>query len=744
VLNTLTAAAGPKEPRPQAVLPCHIMATIALPRPVPPHRPSSGLGSLPSPIGLDTVSVSASRGPSPVPNKHIPICPPGPVPQEEPNTPPPSPGRDDEDCPQSSLLSPPAGYPRLESGPLLLYEIGVDDAAAALEYAARQPLPDPSQVFPWFHGLHPNNHIQQSFFTQRRRGLRRTPCCLRGVTVVKADGDLSVARLKGALSPDELLQPGGVPEFLDVDPREGFSVRNFQIQAAKAAMTSDIIIYGDNDGVTRRLGWEIAGAQHRWRAKHRAQGVALPVYNAFVCTGHFSEFEERHPGVVAVDSAGRSTGTVVDFFSQERKEMYAMTKASEISRNVWLGPTPEPGTEDERRYDILIECSDLGHLNPGALRNIARDLDDATRHPFLDFPSSGSILPPTWSQAEADGIVESCKWLYHLAHGTRPPSAAGEDVDTDGDTAMADEPGPVVEEKSRRPRKILIHCADGYTESTMLAIAYFSYSTGQAVPAAWLRLHTDMQRNFFAYPTDVALLTAIAPRLLAESPARADKSLSDIAAMVRDEPKWLAGLDGSFPSRILDYMYLGNLGHANNPDLLRALGIGQILSVGETAMWRDGELEEWGEDNVYVVHGVQDNGIDSLAEEFERCLDFIGEPPRADPVSTRRADMGTYAPDRGRRNGTATLVHCRVGVSRSATICIAEVMRSMRLSLPRAYCFVRARRLNVIIQPHLRFAYELLKWEERLQTGPAGGIRRELQWGEIAREVALMNQPYAR
>jgi dual specificity MAP kinase phosphatase len=77
----------------------------------------------------------------------------------------------------------------------------------------------------------------------------------------------------------------------------------------------------------------------------------------------------------------------------------------------------------------------------------------------------------------------------------------------------------------------------------------------------------------------------------------------------------------------------------------------------------------------------------------------------------------------------------------------------MDLSFPRAYCFVRARRLNVIIQPHLRFAYELLKWEETLQwrkhakdTTNIGrlGIKRELEWAEIAREIALMNRPYAR
>jgi dual specificity MAP kinase phosphatase len=91
-----------------------------------------------------------------------------------------------------------------------------------------------------------------------------------------------------------------------------------------------------------------------------------------------------------------------------------------------------------------------------------------------------------------------------------------------------------------------------------------------------------------------------------------------------------------------------------------------------------------------------------------------------------------------------------VGVSRSATIVIAEVMRSMNMSFPRAYCFVRARRLNVIIQPHLRFAYELLKWEEILKIKSAppsqrGTVpKRELEWGEIAREIALMNRPYAR
>lgn len=644
------------------------MATIALPRLLPTaRRPSAAMStrattvlsldilnapsvpppavttptptSSPSTPGLPAEPI-VGQCPSPVPNKHIPVCPTGPAPRDEPNTPPPSPAAAaaaaEDQCPRS-LLFPPDRFARLgsdsdsDSDPDLdssscpcMYAISAADLAHALDFIARQPLPDPSRVFPWLHGLHPHNHIQQAFFVSRRRALRKTPPCLRGITVVKADGDLGSSRLKGAVAPSELLLPGPVADFLDIDPSDGFSIRNFQIQAAKAAMTSDIVVYGPAPDAVRALGWTMVHAQRRWRAKQTAQAHDVPVYNTFVCLSPFSDFERDHADLVAVDAAGRPTGNVIDFFLQERREMDGMTRASEISHNVWLGPSPDLATDDDQTYDVLIECSDGCRLDPAALRAVAvgpAAPHAAPRHPtHVEFPSSGSIQTSSWSHAEADAILETCKWIWHLAHGTRPAAAA-----RPGHPAMAHDAAEAPAGTQAKPLKILIHCADGYTESTLLGIAYYSYSTAQPVPAAWLHLHTDMKRNFFAYPTDVALLTALAPRLLHESPARARASLAEITVLVRDEPAWLAGLDGSFPSRLTDYMYLGNLGHANNPDLLRALGIGQILSVGETAMWRDGELEDWGVDNACNVQGVQDNGIDSLTHEFDRCLEFIGE-----------------------------------------------------------------------------------------------------------------------
>jgi dual specificity MAP kinase phosphatase len=441
---------------------------------------------------------------------------------------------------------------------------------------------------------------------------------------VKAGGDLSCSRLKGALAPEEfLVQDEEGTMFREIDPKEGFSVRNFQIQAAKSAMISDIIVYGERYEA-EKLARDIAIAQEGWRDAHTGKGHEIPFYNTFVCTSRFREFEEKHAEIVATDSRGLLTGNIIDFFQQERIEMCTMTRASEIHHNVWLGPTPDHTIDpsllpdDEEHFDILIECNDMGSLKPSILEAIAQDTNASDQPLYLDFPSSGSIMPPTWSQTEADGILDTCKWLYNVAHGIRPIAVS---KDEDGDSQMTLEEAPAQKTKGK---KILIHCTDGYTESTLLALSYYTYASGLPVPTAWLDLHMSKGRNFFAYPSDVALLASIAPRLLSESPVNAKKSLIEITELAREEPEWIKNMDGSLPSRVLDYMYLGNLGHANNPDLLKEMGIGQILSVGETATWKCTQLDEFGKDNVMTVQRVQDNGVDPLTEEFERCLKFIG------------------------------------------------------------------------------------------------------------------------
>ncbi|EON61016.1 hypothetical protein W97_00226 [Coniosporium apollinis CBS 100218] len=666
-----------------------------------------------------TLNTSSRGTPAAVPNKHIPICSPGPRPIRGLETPPASPPTKNP-LETSTITYPPDTFARLVEDPPV-YSIDANTVARALDQVATQPLPDPKLVFPWLHGLHAENQIQLAFFVARRKALRRVPKCIRGITVVKAGGDLSSSKLKGAISPAEVLLAetgcNDSGEFLECDPKDGFSVRNFQIQACKMATVSDIIVYGDQqtskDDVSR-LAKRIARAQKACREKHAVSGYDIGLFNTFVVSDSFDVFEREHKDLVAVDAKGVMTGNVMDFFYWERLEMCSMSKASEISQNVFLGPTPDstldPTLVNEPGFDVTIETSDLAQVPDSrslkAMRQVLVGSENAPVH--LEFPSSGSIMPPTWSQAEVDGLMETCRWIYEIAN-PEVPSDAPVEKDSDGDSIMLT--------SLSKPKRILIHCTDGYTESSLLGLTYFMYAEGLTVHEAWVRLHKQKGRNFFAYPSDVALLTSIQPRILQESP----RWRGDVLHL--QEPKWLSRIDGSLPSRILPYMYLGNLNHANNPDLLKELGITRILSVGEPISWPQSVREQWPSENMLFIDRVQDNGVDPLTDEFDRCLEFI---------------------EQGKLANTATLVHCRVGVSRSATICIAEVMNELGLSFPRAYCFVRARRLNVIIQPHLRFTYELMKWDESLRLKRGQPLRRELEWATVAREIALMNKPYSR
>ena len=109
---------------------------------------------------------------------------------------------------------------------------------------------------------------------------------------------------------------------------------------------------------------------------------------------------------------------------RERLEMHTMSAASEIAPNVFLGPTPDlanfpPENEEDADYDVFIEASDLAQIPDSRALKAMRSVIDQGDHPSisLEFPSSGSIMPPTWSQAEVDGLIEMCRWIHDIAAG---------------------------------------------------------------------------------------------------------------------------------------------------------------------------------------------------------------------------------------------------------------------------------------------------------------------------------------
>jgi dual specificity MAP kinase phosphatase len=161
--------------------------------------------------------------------------------------------------------------------------------AEAVEHMATQPLPNPEQVFPWLHGLHAENQIQLAFFSSRRKSVRKVPRCIRSLTLVKTGGNLNTSKLKGAIAPVELLQSASSdsPTFVECDPKDGFSVRNFQIQACKMAMVSDIIVYGDqktHPNETVALAQQISKAQRHYEDMH---GLPRCLFNTFMLSGMY-------------------------------------------------------------------------------------------------------------------------------------------------------------------------------------------------------------------------------------------------------------------------------------------------------------------------------------------------------------------------------------------------------------------------------------------------------------------------
>ncbi|WVQ73811.1 hypothetical protein IAR50_003392 [Cryptococcus sp. DSM 104548] len=576
------------------------------------------------------------------------------------------------------------------------------------------------------------------------------------------------------------------------------------------------------------------------------EGSSEPIrYGVWVIVEPFHKLEKHCPELVLIDSHGRQAAShfQTDLFDREARESRAMTRGSEVVEGFWVGNdcdvpghTPD-GVGAFVRFDLCLkasECAEMPSLS--TLSMVHRKLLELDQHrgPAEDALSQ-SHSPFSWTASPATLALRNLLTAGPAGNevpAKRTASPAPDDPDNNktrrrpmeyqyvglecsgscrtitGQTrnlnTMTDRVvelvyflRKIIEGRDNgKKRKVLVHCQDGYTESSIVVLAYIMSSLSISLPEAFLHLQTTGNRSFFVYPADKPLLRKIDARLANDRKAKAAKFLgvthtsSSSSSTAREaegrhpssSPRWRSWgmtfggnkkepangkavpgakdrererekdesgakltvdaakemlaeyeeggslearqarvwfddrrFDG-FPSRILPFLYLGNLEHAGNADMLLSLGINHVVSVGESLL--NGPPNPYGSspDNtlaaaaragkikVLDLMDVRDDGNDPLRPVIAHACEWI---------------------EAARQSGGRILVHCRVGVSRSASIVIAYMMQHEQLGLMDAYMTCRARRLNVLIQPNLRFFHELFGWEVELAKREAEAGRKQ-------------------
>ncbi|CAF1322150.1 unnamed protein product [Didymodactylos carnosus] len=141
------------------------------------------------------------------------------------------------------------------------------------------------------------------------------------------------------------------------------------------------------------------------------------------------------------------------------------------------------------------------------------------------------------------------------------------------------------------------------------------------------------------------------------------------------------------PSAVLqDFLFLGNFDHACDVEQLHSLGIKHILTVC------DESLNETILNNFNVFHiNLRDLSETNIKEHFQSTNDFL---------------RTCYS------KNEKVLCHCHAGISRSATVVLAYLMKYHSYTFEQAYYYLSEKR--IIICPNIGFLKQLVEYEHDL------------------------------
>ena len=130
---------------------------------------------------------------------------------------------------------------------------------------------------------------------------------------------------------------------------------------------------------------------------------------------------------------------------------------------------------------------------------------------------------------------------------------------------------------------------------------------------------------------------------------------------------------------IPEKLYLGSQEGAKDCVALKRLGVTHIVNVTK-------EIKDCGAFRAIRLRVGISDGLQGISTYFDECFDFI-------------------------EGGKMVFVHCRHGISRSATIVTAYLMRKNCWDFQKSLQYLKERR--GIVNPHFYFQVELMAYQEK-------------------------------
>lgn len=326
---------------------------------------------------------------------------------------------------------------------------------------------------------------------------------------------------------------------------------------------------------------------------------------------------------------------------------------------------------------------------------------------------------------------------------------------------------------------VMVYLFDGFSVSSVLVLSLALFWGSDHLEEVACRIFRKPYVNIFLDQQDFAALKDLEPFIQwAKRQPKTSHVIDDLPlhTIQRDYRAFTKNIDWfgphgiNFPSQIHNSLFLGSVHHASSSTVLGALLISKIVAVGEQPAWFKALKCTFEHDatpstpgpivkpiytgngiavyeikigspaieaqlfhrlakypalkTIVYVHNVRDDGRDLLAPLLLDCPEWVQEKLLVGPEDER------------------TLVHCRIGVSRSATLAIASVMKHFRMGVVDSYLHVRVRRFDVIIQPNLRLFYELFLYDQKLRLRLA--LLRQPCWWIVCHQIHRLNEQYIR